>query len=81
MADEDDWFAPKRFGFGPGLPIAWQGWALMIGSVVVAVAAVLAFRQHPAQLVAILIPLTVAILVIGCRKTRGGCRWRSGKGE
>ncbi len=21
------WFAPKRYGYGAGLPIAWQGWA------------------------------------------------------
>ena len=24
-----DWFAPKRYGYGTGLPIAWQGWALL----------------------------------------------------
>ncbi|MCJ2184080.1 hypothetical protein MTR62_15450 [Novosphingobium sp. 1949] len=23
-----DWFARKRFGFGAGLPIAWQGWVV-----------------------------------------------------
>ena len=28
---DGDWFAPKRFGYGAGLPIAWQGWALIIG--------------------------------------------------
>ncbi len=26
-----DWFAPKRYGYGAGLPIAWQGWVLTIG--------------------------------------------------
>ena len=26
--EDGDWFAPKRFGFGAGLPIAWQGWAV-----------------------------------------------------
>ena len=31
MADRDEgvWFAPKRYGFGAGLPVAWQGWALL----------------------------------------------------
>ena len=33
------WFAPKRYGYGSGLPIAWQGWALMIGYVLVVIAA------------------------------------------
>jgi hypothetical protein len=23
-----DWFAQKRYGFGAGLPIAWQGWLI-----------------------------------------------------
>ena len=27
MKDDKPWFAPKRFGYGAGLPIAWQGWA------------------------------------------------------
>ena len=22
------WFAPKRYGYGAGAPISWQGWAL-----------------------------------------------------
>ena len=37
MADDEDyWFAPKRYGYGTGLPISWQGWlatALMLGIV------------------------------------------------
>lgn len=27
--DDGAWFAPKRFGIGVGLPIAWQGWLLL----------------------------------------------------
>ena len=23
------WFAPKRFGYGAGLPISWEGWAVL----------------------------------------------------
>jgi len=26
-----DWFAPKTYGYGAGLPIKWQGWALLLG--------------------------------------------------
>ena len=28
MNDGPDWFAPKRYGYGSGMPIAWQGWVL-----------------------------------------------------
>ena len=24
----EPWFRPRMFGYGPGLPIAWQGWAV-----------------------------------------------------
>jgi hypothetical protein len=27
--EDGDWFAAKRYGYGAGLPIAWQGWALL----------------------------------------------------
>jgi hypothetical protein len=76
MSDGPEWFAPKRFGFGPGLPISWQGWVFMLGSIAITVGLCLALRDSPLQLTAALIPLIVVILVIGCRTTRGGCRWR-----
>ena len=41
MTDDSEWFAPKRYGIGAGLPISWQGWATdarLIAAVVVAVA-------------------------------------------
>lgn len=27
--DPDIWFPAKRFGFGWGLPVTWQGWAVV----------------------------------------------------
>ena len=29
MDDGKPWFAQKRYGYGAGLPIAWQGWAVL----------------------------------------------------
>ena len=29
--DGPEWFAPKRYGYGAGLPISWQGWAVTLG--------------------------------------------------
>jgi hypothetical protein len=81
MSDEEYWFAPKRVGFGVGLPIRWQGWVLLLGSAAVTIAAVLALRGQPLQLVGALVPLVGVFLVISCSKTRGGCRWRSGEEE
>ena len=30
MSDNPEWFAAKRYGFGSGFPIAWQGWVIML---------------------------------------------------
>jgi hypothetical protein len=77
MSDDGDWFAPKQFGYGAGLPITWQGWALTIGFSVVAIAAgVCLGPHHPLAFVAILIPMTIAFMVIAAQHTRGGWKWR-----
>lgn len=79
MSDNPEWFAPKRYGYGAGPPISWQGWAVMLGFMLIAVAAALLFATRPLVLIAILIPLTAVLLVITARTTRGGWRWRWGK--
>jgi hypothetical protein len=79
--DDDDgpeWFAPKRYGYGSGRPISWQGWAVTI--VYVALAALVAFKfgGRPILVFAALAPLTVLLMVICAKTTRGGWRWRWG---
>jgi hypothetical protein len=76
--DGPEWFAPKRFGYGSGLPISWQGWAITIVFMAVAVATVFFFSGRPIVVFAIVIPLTAMLLVITTRTTRGGWRWRWG---
>jgi membrane-anchored protein YejM (alkaline phosphatase superfamily) len=29
MDSPDPWFRARRFGYGAGLPIRWQGWAVL----------------------------------------------------
>jgi len=76
-----EWFAPKRVGYGAGLPIAWQGWAVLVGYLVLVLAVTpLAERSVVAHL-SLVLTLTAVFIVI-CRKTtRGGWRWRSGRGD
>jgi hypothetical protein len=76
--DGPEWFAPKRFGYGSGLPIAWQGWAITIVFMAVAVATALLYSGRPIVVFAILVPLTAMLLVITAKTTRGGWRWRWG---
>jgi hypothetical protein len=79
MADGPEWFAPKRYGYGAGLPISWQGWALTLGYVALVIAISVTLKDRPLQLVAIVIPLTAVLIVICARTTRGGWRWRWGE--
>jgi hypothetical protein len=76
--DGPEWFAPKRYGYGSGLPISWQGWALTIGFVVVAIGTSLRLKDKPLQLVATMVPITFLFCLIAARTTRGGWRWRWG---
>jgi hypothetical protein len=79
--DDGAWFAPKRYGFGSGPPISWQGWALTIFYVATVVVLSVRLKDHPLQMVAAIALPTVAFLVICARTTRGGWRWRWGKDD
>jgi hypothetical protein len=79
--DGPEWFAPKRYGFGSGLPIAWQGWAITLGFMAIAFATAWFFSKRPLIIFAILVPAVVMLMVITARTTRGGWRWRWGDDE
>ena len=77
--DDGAWFAPKRFGIGAGLPVAWQGWAVIGGYLsLVLFAWFLLRREHPMAFGAVAIILTLLLIVITAQHTRGGWRWRWG---
>jgi hypothetical protein len=71
-----EWFKPKRYGYGAGLPISWQGWVLMIGFLAIVTVAAVVLDKRPLLLFPLLLPATAAFLIIVARKTRGGWRWR-----
>jgi len=79
MSDGPEWFAAKRYGYGSGLPIAWQGWALTIGFVAVTILVSVRFGDRPLQMVALLAPVAIVFMVVCARTTRGGWRWRWGE--
>jgi hypothetical protein len=81
MSEGPEWFAPKRYGYGSGLPISWQGWVLTLGFVALAIVLGALLAERPFQLVAIMMPIVIAFSVICARTTRGGWRWRWGKDD
>jgi hypothetical protein len=81
MSDGPEWFAPKRYGFGSGLPIRWQGWVVLIVYAAIVTGAFFLFGERSAAAFATLIIATALLLVITARTTRGGWRWRWGRTE
>ncbi len=78
--DRREWFAAKQYGLGAGLPIAWQGWLLFIGfMVIVIVGAITLAPRSPLAYLALVMPLAFGFAVIASKTTRGGWRWRWGQ--
>jgi hypothetical protein len=76
--DGPEWFAPKRYGYGSCMPIAWQGWAVTVAYIAIILIAIRFLPARPIIIIAVIVPATVTLLVITARTTRGGWRWRWG---
>lgn len=73
-----EWFAPKRYGYGAGLPIAWQGWLVSGIFLAVVLAAALLLPPNPLLILSVVIPASLILILITARTTKGGWRWRWG---
>lgn len=72
------WFRAKSYGLGAGLPIRWQGWALLAAHVATIAGIALAFADRPAILITMVLLTTFLPLPIYAARTEGGWRWRWG---
>ena len=79
--DGPEWFAPKRYGYGSGLPIAWQGWAVTAAYIAIVLIAIHFMPSRPIVILGVIVPATATLMVIIARTTRGGWRWRWGDKE
>jgi hypothetical protein len=74
------WFRAKRYGWGWGLPLTWQGWAslvaytLLLGAGMVALPA----TRHPVTHVAYVLTLTAGLIAI-CYFKGEPPKWRWGR--
>jgi hypothetical protein len=79
-AEQNYWFPAKRYGWGWGLPSAWQGWAVLVVFFVLMAGGslVLLPAKGPTIFVAYSALLCV-LLVVVCWLTGEPPRWRWGK--
>ena len=72
------WFPAKRYGWGWGLPITWQGWAIFAAFLVLlAVGAAVILRRSAAEFIAYDVVL-VALFTAVCWWNGEPPRWRWG---
>lgn len=78
LFDERPWFRPKRYGYGAGLPIAWQGWFLLAVHVGLILGLALLFQDRPLAMVVIVVAAALLPMPLYAARTEGGWRWRWG---
>ena len=74
------WFPAKRFGWGWGFPVTWQGWVALLVYVVLLCLVTRFFEphQHPFVFTVLVILLTLALWAV-CWLKGEPPRWRWGK--
>ena len=73
------WFPAKRYGWGWGVPVRWQGWVVAVGYVVLMLATViLALSNAVAPWLAALIVTVAIFLVVGVLALLGVRRLKRG---
>lgn len=73
------WFRVKRYGFGAGLPCSWEGWALLIGFLVIVVSsAIVLVGRNPMMHLGVVLASTAILVVVSWRKSDGPWKWRWG---
>lgn len=81
----EPWFRVKKYGYGAGLPINWQGWAF-IGALVGLLAGIGLLAENKAgwaqalSMVGFILTVTYAI-IIAARRTDGEWKWRWGNDD
>ena len=76
LFDNRPWFRAKSHGYGTGLPIAWQGWALMALHVTLITGVIMLFPDRPVMLTIVAVLAALAPMPIYRARTEGGWRWR-----
>ena len=74
------WFPAKRYGWGWGLPVRWQGWLVLLVYFGMLFGGIAYFRaRHDVRgLLAFLIGLTVILIGIIAAKGERPLKWRWG---
>lgn len=75
------WFGVKRYGYGWGLPVRWQGWAVLIAYFALLSLGIYFFGPgaHELSFFLYFVALSAALVAIIVAKGERPVRWRWGK--
>ena len=75
------WFGAKRYGYGWGLPVRWQGWAVLAAYLAMLYGGIAYFKSRGATggLLFYLIALSAILVAVIVAKGERPARWRWGK--
>ena len=71
------WFPAKRFGWGWGLPSAWQGWVVFVAWIAAVAAGTRLLPEHSAGFAIYVLTMIVVMIAVGYWKGEPP-RWRWG---
>ena len=76
------WFPAKRYGWGWGLPVSWQGWLVIAAYLALLFGGIYYFKLMRATLCLVLymLMLTVVLIAVVAFKGERPLRWRWSKG-
>jgi hypothetical protein len=79
LNDKKIWFRAKRYGWGWGLPCAWQGWVVFVGYIALIWAGAFLWgeRTEIGYWIGYVVALT-AVLIVVCAIKGEKPRWRWG---
>ena len=78
LPEDEAWFPAKRYGYGWGFPIRWQGWVVFVLYFGVVIAAGVAFaRTRPGVFLGCM-AVSTALLVAVCSRKGVAPKWRWG---
>ena len=79
--DRDIWFPAKRYGWGWGFPVAWQGWVVMLVYIVLLFLGTKEYLRTQNLTFFAYLALITAGLVAICYQKGETPRWRWGEND
>lgn len=74
------WFSSKKYGFGWGLPVTWQGWFVFFLYILLIIIGIMALTNSAGQIGFLLLYVIflTALLIFICWKKGEKPKWRWG---